>query len=200
MNNFLSLPFLQSETAPAYLTALAAVLISPIITFLITKLQITADTITKSRKEWIDTFRKDMAELLMIASRVFTESNMERREPENKEAYRENYYKFRALMYKTILSLNPRGTPTEKKLIRQISGLMEQIRYSEMINPELFHYDELDSIRILAQEVLKEEWTKVQRGEPVTLWKLFRGILNFFGLQYLIDGIKWIRGKFKKED
>jgi hypothetical protein len=175
------------QTSPQVVGGILAALIAGALTFigiLISKEQKTSEF----RQAWIDALRSDLAELLssvhVIADAytagVLTEDDKDWR------AVREDLRSANSAGTRVKLRLNP-GEDTSKRLLALIKELEDQY-----VNDNTANYQFLEGVsnNIISEShfILKREWRRVKRGEPIfATIKYFSGASFILLLVYLIS-------------
>lgn len=143
----------------AMLISLVAVIISPIVSLIIARRQIRANTISTNRQNWINPLRELVSNLISeiqiipvaISERISTQ-----------QVILEQFKKITQIEREIVLMLNP-DEPAHMQLedhIRNIVKNMECLRNSEeFYNPNL-----ADDILNATRPLLKKEWERVKKG------------------------------------
>lgn len=156
----------------AILTALAAVVIAPLATFFVTRLQIRANVISANRQAWIDKLREELAELFGLLTWLHNQSTT--RLSIGSPYEQEKTTRIRLLLNKVILRLNPaeRDNQTLLDLLTKLDIEAEKsnVRRSNLAEPESTarseNFDKLmDQAVAVAQTILKTEWKRVKTGK-----------------------------------
>ena len=144
------------------ITALVAVIASPLVTIYVAKVNISSSVVYKNRQDWINRLRNEIAELLKEIQHV----------PSAYEAgainLNETIEKLGLIISKVEiirLLINPKEADHED-LVRQISLASEKVINS--INQKKGNSAELEkmssNIDTLSQTILKREWERVKIG------------------------------------
>ena len=137
------------------------------------------------RQAWVDALREEMANFVASVRLMrYTVSNLKKQHgggiPPDKqhEAISEPYEKAIVAYNSILLRLNPKN-PSSAALITLLKEVRDFIREGELEKAT----DRLAATRDQARVVLKEEWERVKRGEPVFVWsKRILGILIASGI------------------
>lgn len=164
-------------------TALAAVIISPLVSWIVAKRQIdiakhqiTASNVSSKRQVWIDELRRDVAEALALASR--TEDLRRPSHDLNREEQLDVFdgrmeaeLKTLELLMRIKLRLNP-NEQAHNDLVaafRQLSGAARDPQPGETEADRQRLQTEFraarDNVLAITQTILKSEWDRVRRGE-----------------------------------
>ena len=145
-------------SALAAITALFAVIVGPRVSFKIAKRQISASTVTTSRRRWINDLRDAIADFNAKASMIYSLAR-------NHHADEHSIPRIEELVqlnYKIELLINP-SEEDHAKIVKIVDHITASLRANEI-------GDELDGNKkeliSLAQKVLKREWERVKKGEP----------------------------------
>jgi len=146
------------------LIALLAVLVGPIVSWLIAKrqAQITLSiakrhTISPIRQEWIDKLRKHVAEIMSTSHQYFVAHQGDPSE-EGKMIADEPFRK-RLFLYREIELMLNHDEDDHKQLLRQLDKISFAIGELKTINE--FSKGVKEATR-LAQKIFKDEWTRVK--------------------------------------
>jgi hypothetical protein len=154
------------------ITALVAVIISPIVTFAvlrrqirtsldIARVQITADLVSANRQQWINTLRDTLAELLALlwaSSHASSQGAMN-----NEQVYQANL-RAGMMLNKIRLLLNPKEQD-HSELIKVLPQILQAADSMQSIHSpaSIKAFDDLEShIIALMQAILKREWERVK--------------------------------------
>ena len=150
-------------TIIAACTALAAVIVGPIVSFKIAKRQISASTVTISRQHWINDLRDAIADFNAKASMIYSLAR-------NHYADEHSIPRIEELVqlnYKIELLINP-NEEDHAKIVKIVDHITASLSLAKVRANEIG--DELDGKKeeliSLAQKVLKREWERVKKGEP----------------------------------
>jgi hypothetical protein len=147
----------------AILTALAAVIIAPLVTYRTAARQIRANVVSANRQAWIDKLRDELAELFELLTWRFLQRPGTLSGEEGHRYEAEKRSRIRLLMNKVKLRLNPLESDSQT-LLDLLKGLNEAaIRGS---GDEESDFDGImEKAVATAQTILKKEWTRVKKGE-----------------------------------
>ena len=142
------------------LTALAAVILSPVVSIYVVKKQINATVVSMNRQKWIDDLRDQLSELISLLNyiNVAFHSHLS-----NKENFMEKLERVKFIQTKIMLLINP-IEEDHVKLTSLISSAIEEIikgKKEELPN-KLHEY--IKALVELSQKVLKREWERVKKG------------------------------------
>ena len=122
--------------------------------------------ISEFRQQWIDSLRSDIADLIAQLSLIASHYRHwdEDQYAENVTSLSPNFVSANLALMRTRLRLNP--SELDSKDILKILETAQEIFNDE--NPNLEDLEALEKPLILAtQKVLKAEWNRVRRGEPI---------------------------------
>lgn len=147
----------------AILTALAAVIIAPLVTYFTTRRQIRATVVSVNRQAWIDKLRDELAELFeLLTWRLLQRPGT----LSGEEGYRyeaEKRSRIRLFVNKVRLRLNPLESDSQKLLDLLMKLKEAAIKGSQGQESD---FDTLMQQAVAtAQTILKTEWTRVKDGE-----------------------------------
>jgi hypothetical protein len=138
------------------MTALAAVIITPFLTYLNARKQIRANLVSANRQAWINALRDELAELfeLLVWQFHLRPGTYGGEEGHRYEA--EKRSRIRLLINKIRLRLNPNESDTQVLL-----GGLEALQSFDESN-----FDELMETAVSkSQDILKAEWKRVKKGQ-----------------------------------
>jgi hypothetical protein len=141
------------------ITALAAVIVSPLIALYVSRLQFRGSVISNNRQQWINTLRDTIAQFL--AKQQATRSRFDAKTLPHAE-FLEHYEKAARLAYKIYLLLNPKESD-HAELATCIARMLGSVDRSS--DPSFDFNAALGQVLDLSQEILKREWTRVKRGD-----------------------------------
>jgi len=161
-------------TIAAILTALAAVLIAPLVTYFTTQRQIRANLettreqiranlVSANRQAWIDKLRDDLAELFELLTWQFLQRPGTYSGEEGHRYEAEKRSRIRLLRNKIRLRLNPNETDSQA-LLELLSKLENAALQGSHADNSDFD-DLMEKAVAKGQSILKTEWTRVKRGE-----------------------------------
>jgi hypothetical protein len=148
--------FAAITSLASVLTALAAVSISPILTYVNARTQIRANLVSANRQAWINGLREELAELFELLTWQF------RLRPgtySGEEGYRyeaEKRSKIRLLTNKVRLRLNPNESDAQL--------LLEYLEKLQSCDEWIFE-ELMENTVSKGQEILKAEWKRVKKGQ-----------------------------------
>lgn len=140
------------------LTALVAVIVSPIVSLYVARQQIRAAVVSANRQRWIDELRSELSELinlimfLNIGSAILSE-----------EAFIEKFEKAHLIEIKISLLINP-YEKDHIALTKAIRDAIVEIFEKKDRDPKVLLVLK-DSIVSQSQAILKREWNRVKKGE-----------------------------------
>lgn len=157
-------------------TALVAVIMSPLVSWIIAERQINASNVSSKRQVWIDELRRDVAEALTLISRI---QELMRPSPElNRDEHldvfdRRMEAELRAteLLIRIKLRLNP-----NERVHKDLEEALRKLRNASP-DPALGETDEdrralqrhfvsaRDEVLTITQQILKSEWNRVRMGK-----------------------------------
>jgi hypothetical protein len=147
----------------AILTALAAVIISPIVTYLTSHKQIRANLISANRQAWIDKLRDELSELFELLTWQYFQRPGTLSGEEGYKYEAEKRSRIRLLKNKIRLRLNPLEADSQ--------ALLDLITRLEISASKGSQRDEIPSFEQLmddavkaGQTILKAEWMRVKKG------------------------------------
>jgi hypothetical protein len=148
--------FAAITSLASVLTALAAVSISPILTYVNARTQIRANLVSANRQAWINGLREELAELFELLTWQF------RLRPgtySGEEGYRyeaEKRSRIRLLTNKVRLRLNPNESDAQL--------LLEYLEKLQSCDEWIFE-ELMENTVSKGQEILKAEWKRVKKGQ-----------------------------------
>lgn len=164
-------------------TALAAVIVSPLVSWIIAKRQIdiakrqiSATNVSSKRQVWIDELRQDVAEALALASRI---EELRRPSPDlNRDEQLEVFDRRMEAELKTVellMRIKLRLNPNEQEHNDLVTAFQELGSASPDPQPGETGADRQrlqqefraarDKVLRITQTILKSEWNRVRRGE-----------------------------------
>jgi hypothetical protein len=161
---------MASPLTPPLIAAAAALLVAMIAgAFSLFGLIISKEQeISRLRQSWIDSLRTDMAILVARAFQIQSYAKMSKSDDltQRWEATRVDYVELNQASIRIKLRLNP--DEPESKAILQLMAEMEQL-FNELNDPN--SCDRISSIVTGLESktpvLLKKEWNRVKRGEPI---------------------------------
>lgn len=148
--------FAAITSLASMLTALAAVTITPILTYMNARKQIRASLVSANRQAWINGLREELAELFELLA---WQSRLRPGTFSGDEGFRyvaEKRSRIRMLTNKVRLRLNP-SEPDAQLLLEYLEKL-------QVCDDAIFE-ELMESAVSKGQEILKTEWRRVKRGE-----------------------------------
>ena len=140
------------------LTALAATVVGPLVSFYTTRLQIRATLVSANRQAWINALRDDLSELFAILTQGFALGTQET----------ERRTRVALLTSRIQLRLNPVEKPSKTllDLIQKLQALTVQALDDGSVNAdnERNFLALMNSAVSTSQEILKAEWKRVKKG------------------------------------
>lgn len=163
---------MQSQDLSA-ITALAAVIISPVITIIVssyqrrtsidvTRMQITASTISTNRQDWINTLREIVAELQGVMAQI----RMLSYQQSDAWHFDSRWDRLFVLQRKLELFLNP-DEDDHKQLRIKVQMAISVLRCPPSPEVQKDEAYSASDITAATQAILKREWERVKAGEPV---------------------------------
>jgi hypothetical protein len=142
------------------LTALVAVIVSPIVSIYVTRRQIKASIVSTNRQKWIDQLRDHLAELITLVRFLNLHKSFEE---VSKEEWFANLQKASLIESKINLLLNPNESDHTAlcKTIREALVTMLKDE-EESKSPTLVELT--NSVLKQSQAILKREWERVKKG------------------------------------
>ena len=147
------------------LTALVVGFVAGVVSLVVSIL--TKDQKTSEfRQNWIDALRSDVSQLTSHLAVVNTMSEVVRALTDSERrdylvSLQKDFLEAAMLQSRIRLRLNPDEHQTLISLVSQTDGIGQ----SEQLMRE-----RVESITVAAQEILKEEWERVKKGEPSFVW------------------------------
>lgn len=148
--------FAAITSLASVLTALAAVSVSPLLTYINARNQIRANLVSANRQAWINGLREELAELFELLMWQF------RLRPgtySGEEGYRyeaEKRSRIRLLTNKVRLRLNPNESDAQL--------LLEYLEKLQSCDESIFE-ELMENTVSKGQEILKAEWKRVKKGQ-----------------------------------
>lgn len=144
-------------------TALAAVVIGPLVSVYITKKQIRADVVSTNRQQWINSLRDQISIFIRDVRFLAIAYSVNAIEP--REAW-DRYEEMVLTLERLQLMLNP-NEAEHVELLRLVSSakelVLDSMKSKESDGIEL--HRAADRIIPLSQQILKSEWVRVKNGE-----------------------------------
>jgi hypothetical protein len=158
------------------MTALVAVIVSPLVSWFIAKHQITASNVSSKRQVWIDELRRDVAKALAFTSRI---EDLKRPSPELGEEEQLDVFdrKMNAELQtvELLMRIKLRLNPNEQEHNDLIAAFRELANAGPDPQPGETDADrqklltkfraERDNVLGITQTILKSEWDRVRKGE-----------------------------------
>lgn len=143
------------------MTALIAVIVSPIVSIYVAKRQIRASVVSTSRQKWIDSLRDQLAEFIAAAHVMGLHRGLNMIEtPE----FNSRLEQLRLIESKVLLLLNP-NEADHKVLAATIGALIPQLFGGDELSKRKVAKEALPRITEQSQSILKREWERVKRGD-----------------------------------
>lgn len=142
------------------LTALVAVVLSPIISIYVARRQIRASVVSSNRQKWIDQLRDRLSEL--ITGIRFLNLRRQSKNISEKE-FVDKFNELFLLETRINLLLNP-NEGDHKELSGKIRKAIEKI-FEEKESDEPHVVKLTNEVMNLSQGILKREWERVKRGD-----------------------------------
>ena len=165
------------------IVALIAVFVS-FVGLLISKEQKTSEF----RQEWINTLREDISKFIGQTHSVRQLVNINKTSEEKNETSNNvllGSVEMRELQSKIELLINPKE---EKhiELVQLIDDTIQKLQaHKDIFEYKKTHQESIKKLTSLSQEILKEEWERVKKGEPFFYrFKLFFGITIIAAILY----------------
>ena len=142
------------------MTALIAVIVSPIVSIYVAKRQIRASVVSTSRQKWIDSLRDQLAEFIAAAHVMGLHRGLNMIEtPE----FNSRLEQLRLIESKVLLLLNP-NEADHKVLAATIGALIPQLFGGDELSKRKVAKEALPRITEQSQSILKREWERLKRG------------------------------------
>ncbi len=148
------------------ITALVAVIVSPLITVYITKKQLNASVNSKNRQEWINTLRDEITEYLFVYLKIdgmWFDNSFARQNntevPHSPQDFTKPLDELRKHEIKISLLINPKEDD-HKNLVKLL-----QDAYLNFKDKSKSHKEIEKEILLLSQIILKKEWERVKSLE-----------------------------------
>lgn len=143
-------------------TALVAVIVGPIMSYIIAKRQISASTVTMSRQQWINTLRNAIADFSAKASMTYCLAK-------NRQANEQSFQRIEEMVqlnYKIELLINPHEED-HAELAQLAEGIASILKLAKFNDPATTSNldDKQKKLIALSQQILKREWERVKLGE-----------------------------------
>lgn len=144
------------------ITALVAVIVGPIISWNIAKRQISASTVTTSRKQWINALRDAIADFSAKASMIYCLARNQYADDRSIPRIEEMV----ELNYKIELLINP-SEEDHARLAQVVTDIASSLKLAKVKKLDIdTTLDEKQAeVVSLSQKILKREWERVKRGE-----------------------------------
>ena len=151
----------MNTAAISAITALVAVILSPIISIYVAKKQFGASVLSKFRQEWINSLRDNISEYIscMFMIMIYNRTSEIGQGKEIAEECR----KLVLLNHKISLMLNP-NEENHNKLIKLLEGLTAVVAEEDRDKSTANYKEKSNDIVVLSQIILKEEWIRVKKG------------------------------------
>jgi hypothetical protein len=147
------------------LAAVAALIISPLITFWTTRSQIRANLVSANRQAWINALRDDLSELFELVTWLFLLRPGTHSGEEGYKYVAERRSRIRLLKNRVRLRLNP-TEDTSAALLSSIEKLHSLAHGGATGDDrEVEFNDQMETAVANAQEILKSEWKRVKKGQ-----------------------------------
>ncbi len=153
---------METYSIIAACTALAAVIVGPIVSFKIAKRQISASTVTISRQRWINDLRDAIADFNAKASMIYSLARNNYADEHSIPRIEEMVQ----LNYKIELLINP-NEEDHARLAQLVTNIASSLRLAKVKKANIdTNLDEKQGELIsLSQKILKREWKRVKKGE-----------------------------------
>jgi hypothetical protein len=143
------------------MTAMAAVIISPLVTFLTARKQIRATLVSANRQSWIDALRVELSELFELLTWQYLQRPGTLTGEEGYKYEAEKRSRIRLLINRIRLRLNPQEDDS-RALLGHLQTL-QRFATAGASNP--FDFDgEMEAAVGKSQDILKAEWKRVKKG------------------------------------
>ena len=142
------------------MTALIAVIVSPIVSIYVAKRQIRASVVSTSRQKWIDSLRDQLAEFIAAAHVMGLHRGLNMIETPEVNSRLEQ---LRLIESKVLLLLNP-DEADHKVLAATIGALIPQLFGGDELAKRKLAQEALPRITEQSQSILKREWERLKRG------------------------------------
>lgn len=147
------------------LTALAAVIVGPLIQLRVAKRQIRSTTISANRQAWINTLRDNLATIRAYSSDVRELRAAPTNDPSMTAKIQEEARQAKILLAKVALSLNP-TEEDHQELLRTVERLWNISNSVVPDNPKGEAWEQaVQDLMTVANRILKTEWIRVKRGD-----------------------------------
>lgn len=141
------------------LTALGAVILSPLIAYLSVYYQIKKSVLSTNRQKWIDNLRSAVSEYCGLMNSLNQARSL------NHQTYDDIYPKFQKsfeLESKIMLLLNPNEEKHKKITDLTTQGRLSVFGTNDKYRPEIWNEVWFELIRV-SSSILKEEWSRVKK-------------------------------------
>src|SRR5262245_43863017 len=148
--------FVAIAALASAMTALAAVIVTPILTYLNVHKQIRANLVSANRQAWINALRDELAELFELLTWQF---HLRPGTYSGDDGYRyeaEKRSRIRLLINRIRLRLNPNESDAQALL-----GLLEKLQSLD----ESSFDGSMEKAVSKGQDILKAEWKRVKKGQ-----------------------------------
>jgi len=142
------------------ITALVAVIVSPIISIYVAKKQFGASVLSKFRQEWINSLRDNISEYISCMFMIIIYNRTHKADVKD---ISEKGEKIVFLNHKINLMLNT-NEANHNKLAKLIDGLTAVISEEDHKKSTANYKEKSEEIVALSQIILKEEWNRVKKG------------------------------------
>jgi hypothetical protein len=143
------------------ITAIAAVIISPAITYFTVRKQIRANLVSANRQSWIDKLRDELSELFELLTWQYLQRPGTLSGEEGYRYEAEKRSRIRLLINRIRLRLNPQEGDS-RTLVKNLQALQ---RFAAAGASSSTDFDgEMEAAVGKAQDILKAEWRRVKKG------------------------------------
>lgn len=147
------------------IAAVAALVISPFITFWTTRAQIRANLVSANRQAWINALRDDLSELFELVTWLFLLRPGTHSGEEGYKYVAERRSRIRLLKNRVRLRLNP-NEATSTALLASIEKLHTLAHGGATTDERENEFnDQMESSVASAQEIMRAEWKRVKKGQ-----------------------------------
>ncbi len=151
----------MDTTLISAITALVAVVVSPIVSIYITKRQIHASIVSSNRQKWIDNLRDQLSEVITSVRILCLHRSMDRIDDSE---LNDRIEKLVMLEAKINLLLNP-SEADHKFLSETIHNAIDKIGAGNEMEKRIDAQELLKSLLSQSQFVLKREWERVKHED-----------------------------------
>jgi len=145
----------------ATMTAMAAVIISPLVTYLTARKQIRATLVSANRQSWIDALRVELSELFELLTWHHLQRPGTLSGGEGYKYEAEKRSRIRLLINRIRLRLNPQEDDS-RALLEHLQKLRDMAPAGA--NGDSDFTGEMEAAVGKAQDILKAEWRRVKKG------------------------------------